>query len=334
MTLWRPWHVFMMALIIAFWGDEATSQSAHSGISIQSREFLGFKGSDGAEVIVVARGELSGDLAIIVPGSGDLDIDGNGAFNMGGSIYKQIGDRLNNEYQISILRYKKIKSNIISEKYIDNIYDKKNTLNELVDFTKSKMNFDCVWLIGHSEGGVVSAMVASERNDICGIVLLAAPSIKLGEILRKQFRRPEFSASISEEADYVISSMESGVLVNEADMSPFMRLIFTKAVQKSMLSAINIDPIMYYKNVKQRALIIQGELDIQVEYEKSNDILNAIERSCLSIVPNVSHFLRNVESRNIAIQNKVNSDNNEKIDSSIIIEIGNFIDKSKKTIEC
>jgi pimeloyl-ACP methyl ester carboxylesterase len=46
----------------------------------------------------------------------------------------------------------------------------------------------CVWLIGHSEGGLVSLAAAQEVEGLCGLVLVAAPGKPMGEVIRAQLR--------------------------------------------------------------------------------------------------------------------------------------------------
>src|SRR5262249_33847394 len=57
-----------------------------------------------------------------------------------------------------------------------------------VDFLKGRKDIDpkCVGLIGHSEGGIIAPMVASQRDDIAFIVLLAGPGTSGEEVLISQ----------------------------------------------------------------------------------------------------------------------------------------------------
>lgn len=57
-----------------------------------------------------------------------------------------------------------------------------------MDFLKQQGQIDStkIGLIGHSEGGIVAPMVATQRTDVAFAILLAAPSISLKEILIMQ----------------------------------------------------------------------------------------------------------------------------------------------------
>jgi len=54
------------------------------------------------------------------------------------------------------------------------------------DALRRETGKDCVWLIGHSEGGLI-ALAAGEKGDpYCGLVLLTTPGRPIGVLLRRQ----------------------------------------------------------------------------------------------------------------------------------------------------
>lgn len=61
--------------------------------------------------------------------------------------------------------------------------------NAGVDFLRADARIGTVGLIGHSEGGVVAPMLASRRDDIGFVVLLAAPGVPGDELMRRQNER-------------------------------------------------------------------------------------------------------------------------------------------------
>ena len=58
-----------------------------------------------------------------------------------------------------------------------------------VDFLRADTRIGTVGLIGHSEGGVVAPLLASRRDDIDFVVLLAAPGVPGDELMRRQNER-------------------------------------------------------------------------------------------------------------------------------------------------
>ncbi|MBV9960787.1 MAG: alpha/beta fold hydrolase [Parafilimonas sp.] len=61
-------------------------------------------------------------------------------------------------------------------------------VNASVDYlkTRAEVNDKKVGLLGHSEGGMIAPVVASQRKDIDFIVLLAAPGVKIIDLMAEQ----------------------------------------------------------------------------------------------------------------------------------------------------
>ena len=68
-----------------------------------------------------------------------------------------------------------------------------------VAFLKGDARIGSVGLIGHSEGGLIAAIVASRSNDVGFIVLMAGPGVPGAELLRKQNERIFDAAGIAGE---------------------------------------------------------------------------------------------------------------------------------------
>ena len=45
---------------------------------------------------------------------------------------------------------------------------------------------DCVWLMGHSEGGLVAQVAAADNPQVCGVVLLASAGRPAADVVREQ----------------------------------------------------------------------------------------------------------------------------------------------------
>ena len=61
-------------------------------------------------------------------------------------------------------------------------------VNASVDYLKTRheVNDKKIGLLGHSEGAMIAPMVASQRKDIDFIVLLAAPGVKIIDLMAEQ----------------------------------------------------------------------------------------------------------------------------------------------------
>jgi pimeloyl-ACP methyl ester carboxylesterase len=71
-----------------------------------------------------------------------------------------------------------------------------------INYLKSRKDIDPgkIGLIGHSEGGLIAAIVAAERNDISFMVLLAGPGIKGADLLEEQGEKVILASGLSTEA--------------------------------------------------------------------------------------------------------------------------------------
>ena len=61
-------------------------------------------------------------------------------------------------------------------------------VNASLDYLKTRpeVNDKKIGLLGHSEGGMIAPMVASQRKDINFIVLMAAPGVKIIDLMAEQ----------------------------------------------------------------------------------------------------------------------------------------------------
>jgi pimeloyl-ACP methyl ester carboxylesterase len=64
---------------------------------------------------------------------------------------------------------------------------------------RARTGAKCVWLLGHSEGGLV-ALASSEFPGVCGIVLVSAPGRRLGDVLKDQLRANPANAPLLPDA--------------------------------------------------------------------------------------------------------------------------------------
>ncbi len=176
-----------------------------------------------------------------------------------------------------------------------------------VDFLKGDKRIDSkkIGLIGHSEGGLIAMMLASENNGIAFFISLAGPGIKGEDILLEQSLKISKLMGISDEvikSNEEISKILYNELKNESDnqkaqqnIIESLRSYLTKTGEKnidetiksiqSSLSAkayswmrffLLSEPSKYLEKVKCPVLALNGSKDVQV-IASSN--LPAIEKS-------------------------------------------------------
>jgi pimeloyl-ACP methyl ester carboxylesterase len=72
----------------------------------------------------------------------------------------------------------------------------------------------CVWVLGHSEGGLVALAAAQKLTEICGLVLVAAAGQPLGRVLREQLRANPANTLMLDQAMAAIDALEAGKRVD------------------------------------------------------------------------------------------------------------------------
>lgn len=137
-----------------------------------------------------AQTPLNSTLALIVPGSGPTDRDGNSPYGLKTDTYKLLATGLST-LGISTVRIDK-RGMYGSAKAIANpnqvtIDDYASDVHTWVSTIRKQTGVKCVWLIGHSEGGLVSLVAAQNSADICGLLLIASPGRELGGFLKSSW---------------------------------------------------------------------------------------------------------------------------------------------------
>ena len=153
----------------------------------------------------------------------------------------------------------------------------------------------CVWLLGHSEGGLV-AMAAAKNPDVCGLLLVCAPGRPLGEILREQLKANPANAPVLAEALPAIDALEAGKRIDTSAMNPVLLPLFRPAVQGFLISAFAYDPAKLLAGYKKPVLILQGQRDLQVREADAQALKLADPKATLVLLPDVNHVLKSVIS--------------------------------------
>lgn len=178
-----------------------------------------------------------------------------------------------------------------------------NDVNASLDYLFSRPEVDKkkVGLIGHSEGGMIAPMVASQRKDINFIVLLAGPGVKNIDLMTEQNAAVLKSAGISEKAvnafkplykktilqiinapdtssasKSVLSLVEEWIQKNDSATVNELGLKTSKNIETyvhAMVSEVStpwfkyflaFDPEPYLEKLSCKVLAIDGSKDIQV----------------------------------------------------------------------
>ncbi len=285
--------------------------------------------------LMVSPGVDNAPVILIVPGSGPTDRDGNNPHGLDTDTYKLLAQGLAAR-GIASVRIDK-RGMFSSHAAIPNannvtIADYASDVHGWARVIRDKTGAACIWVLGHSEGGLV-AMVAAKDNppDICGLVLVAAPGRKFGELIKEQLRSNPANAPFLDEALRDIETLEAGqrVEVSIEHTRPEIFSIFQPAVQGFLIDLLSYDPPKVLAQYKGPVLILQGERDIQVSADDARRLKAADPAAKLVLLPDVNHVLKTVASDDRTANLKTYFDPKLPLGPGVVDAVGDFIAEAK-----
>jgi len=281
--------------------------------------------------LMLSSDKANAPVVLIVPGSGPVDRNGNSPHGLRTDTYKLLAQGLAAR-GIASVRIDK-RGMFSSHAAIPNandvtIADYARDVHRWAKAIGEKTGAKCVWVLGHSEGGLV-AMVAAKDNppDICGLLLVAAPGRKFGDILKAQMRSNPANAPILDEALRDIDTLEQGkrVELSIEHTRPEIFAIFQPAVQGFLIDLMSYDPPRTLASYKGPVLILQGEQDIQIGVDDATRLKDADANAKLVLLPGVNHVLKAVDSDNRMANLKTYFDPKLPLGLGVVDTIADFI---------
>jgi pimeloyl-ACP methyl ester carboxylesterase len=304
-----------------YYTEEVIFKNSHAGIAL-------------AGTLTLPSAEGTYPAVILISGSGaqnrDEEISGHRPFLI-------IADHLTKQ-GIAVLRYDdrgvgQSTGDFKAATTADFALDAASALTYLK--TRKEINRDKIGLIGHSEGGLVASIVASDSKEVGFLVLLAGPGIEVKKVLIMQQELiskadgisdsdiKEYILPVHKEAYRMISMSTDGRtlkkdlarLIEETyDRTP-PGLMPSNVTREDVVAAqsdkwssewfinfLNYDPAAILENVICPVLALNGERDLVVTPKESlAGISNALKRSGNSDVtvkelPNLNHLFQNCET--------------------------------------
>jgi esterase/lipase len=175
---------------------------------------------------------------------------------------------------IAVLRYEKrtkyYATTIINQLNNLTIYDEttEDALNA-VTFLKTNMNIDNthIYLIGHSLGGMLAPQIANQTTDLNGIILMAAPTRPLEDLIINQtFYLLNLDGIITDEEQKQIDQIQENVTKIKT-LTISTNEIILGAGLAYWESLANYNPVATALTLDIPMLILQGKRDYQVLYE-------------------------------------------------------------------
>ncbi|HXP02780.1 MAG TPA: alpha/beta fold hydrolase [Stellaceae bacterium] len=279
--------------------------------------------------LMVSPGKADAPVVLIIPGSGPVDRDGNSLHGLNADTYKLLAEGLAARGIASVRidkRGMRSSAAAIPNANDVTIADYASDVHSWATTILKQTGGKCIWVLGHSEGGLV-AMAAAKDNpsDICGLLLVATPGRPFAELIKDQIRSNPANAPIQEEAFHDIDELVAGRRVDVSKDPPEIAAIFPAAVQGFLIDLFSYDPPKLLASYKGPVLVLQGEHDIQVNADDAR-LLEAADASAkLVLLPDVNHVLKTVTSDNRNYNLKTYFDPKLPIAPGVIDAIADFI---------
>ena len=214
-----------------------------------------------------------------------------------------------------------------------------------LDFLKTQKNIDIkkIGLAGHSEGGLIAPIVATQRPDVDFIILLAGPGIRGDKILLAQQKLIGKVSGLNDEdiaAQQKINRKIFDLIINAADTSGLKKQIsdlITKTGDENpdmtvppgmdkanfikmqvnaittpwMVNFIKYDPAPTLEMVKCPVLALNGENDLQVPPKENLPVIEAALKKAgnknvtIKELPGLNHLFQPSETGNPADYGKI-----------------------------
>lgn len=254
--------------------------------------------------LLAPEGETSA-VAVILPGSGPTDRDGNQAPSIRASTYRLLAEGLAAE-GIAAVRIDKrgigqsaaagpAEADLRFEAYAA---DARAWAAEAARLTGQP----CAWLIGHSEGALVAlkAVEGGDDDKVCGLILLSGAGRPAGAVLREQLAGlPE---PLKTQAFDTLTELEAGRTVAEPPAA--LAALFRPSVQPYLISWLPLDPAPLLAAYDGPVFIGQGTTDLQIMTTDAQALAAADPEATLKLWDGVNHVLKTApadRAANIAV---------------------------------
>jgi pimeloyl-ACP methyl ester carboxylesterase len=297
---------------------------------IEARGPLGpLKGS------LLAPAQAGAPVVLIVPGSGPTDRNGNNPLGVNAATYRLLAQGLAAR-GIATVRIDKrgmfASSKAVADANAVTIPDYVADVHSWVGAIRRSTGVPCVWVLGHSEGGLV-ALAAGQgggaASQICGLLLVATPGRPLGQVLRDQLRANPANAPILDQALAAITKLEGGGRVDPASLHPALQALFNEAVQGFLISAFAQDPAQLIAATKVPVLVLQGERDLQVAVQDARLLAKAQPAAQQVLLPDTNHVLKAVPTDDPAANLATYANPGQPLAPGVVDAMARFIAPAK-----
>ena len=264
-------------------------------------------------------------VAVILPGSGPTDRDGNSHLGISAGTYRLLAEGLAGE-GIATLRADKrgiaqSASPAFSEadlRFSHYVEDARAWAAEAA----ARTGQPCAWLIGHSEGALVAlAAAADDHPGICGLVLLSGAGRPARVVIEEQLA-PQLPEPLRSQAFHALAELEAGRTV--ADTPPMLAALLRPSIQPYLISWLKLDPAALIAAWDGPVMIGQGTTDLQTTETDARAMAEAQPNAKLVLWDGVNHVLKVAPADRMA-NLATYSDPSQPLAPGVVDDVAGFI---------
>ncbi|WP_462280305.1 alpha/beta hydrolase [Salinivirga cyanobacteriivorans] len=260
-------------------------------------------------------------VALIIPGSGPTDLNGNQS-QMNNNSLKYLSEALVKN-KIATLRFdkrgvaKSAYSTLKEDSLTIEIYA--NDVVAIIEYLQAH-GYENIYVIGHSEGSLIG-LIALQDINVSGFISVGGAGNSADVILKKQLE-PKLPKTYFESVVQIIDSLKNGHLVKNVPAQ--LGALFRPSVQPYLISWFKYNPVSLIRNLKTRALVVQGSKDIQIDTNEGQLLAGEREQVDYVEIENMNHIFKTIEG---GMQENIESytDPSLEVNERFIEAIVNFI---------
>jgi pimeloyl-ACP methyl ester carboxylesterase len=267
-------------------------------------------------------------IVLMIPGSGPTDRDGNNAHGLKASALKLMADGLAARNIASVRIDKRglyASAGAVPDANAVTINDYATDAHSWIGSIRRITGAKCVWVLGHSEGGLVALVAGQDSSDICGLILVSTAGRPLSDVLEEQLKSNPANAPILDQALAAVSDLKAGRHVDAKGLNPALLPLFHPAAQDFLISEFAIDPAKLLAGYHKPVLILQGERDIQVNASDAQILKRANSAAKIVLLPDTNHVLKQISSDDRGANVSTYSDPSLPLAPAVVSAIADFI---------
>jgi hypothetical protein len=313
-------QAFLLAAALA--GSAPAASTAAPGVEISAEGPSGKLGG----TLLGAPGKTA--PVLIIPGSGPTDRDGNSPLGLKGASYRLLAEGLAAR-GVPTVRIDKRgmfgSAPATADANAVTIGDYAADVRSWIGTVRKRTGERCVWLLGHSEGGLVALVAGQQAEGVCGVILVSAPGRRLSDVLREQLRANPANGPLLDQALSAIDALENGKRVEVSALHPALMPLFAPPVQGFLISLFSYDPAVLAKTVTKPMLIVQGQRDLQVTEADAKRMAAANPKAKLVLLPEVNHVLKAVPADDRAANLAAYADASLPVAQGVVNAVADFV---------